>query len=519
MARLANTLVGIEPEYTITYAAAPYKNAADYTIWGEIENTFREVMANHSDVYADIQHIPSVNKCIYAKAGAKAGRIELVGVDRVARLQGAKSQDPEKGFLYVVADEIAVFQTQAFLEILDNITANLNFLCTTGCNFKNPLGLDGSLCNPRGAEFSDLQTDRDFCWYSDYNSITLRLDGHRSPNVETKRVIYPFLLTEKKRRDMEENHGRQGPKYLEQVRSFPNLAASDNFVLSMEQLRSGGAFDHFWEKTAPWIKVAFCDPGWVGDPCKIGGFEFGPARVQTHDGSMQDSMLIQPVSPIRQLNVESGKVADSSFMARLSKHSNTPVMLKEGREVTMDCQIALQCSEYLEEFGIPRENFAFDASCRGAITQEMLTVLGTSVTAYDFQGAASSMVVDASGTLARDRYRNLRTEMYMLVQLVVLAGQFRGAEVVRTALSQICRHRYHQVGSKIAVEPKDEYKKMNQNKSPDDADVIVGSFHMARRRGLPLSHARKPASNALSYDLSNLEGIRPRPKIHKLRKR
>ena len=530
LARLPMTLVAANPEYTICYAAAPYKNAADYTIWGEMENCFKEIQKEHKEVYPGMRYVSSLNKCIFSDKKAKAGRVELVGLDRVGRLQGAKSEDATKGFLIIVADEVAIFQTQAFVEIIANVTANQNILILTGCNFKDTMGMEGILCNPRRDEYASLLPDVHFSWFSDYNSYTLRLDGHRSPNViitellrakgelgpEEEKILYPFLLSEKKRSNMEEIHNKTGPKYLEQIRSFPNMATSENFILTQEQLRSGGSMDDFWERTGQWQRVAFCDPGWGGDPCKIGGFEFGPARVQAHDGSMQDTTIFKPIGPIETLKVESGKIADVDYLARLDKHSDSPIMLLEGRTVTMDNQIGLQCAEFLQRHSIPKMNFAFDASCRGSITQEMITVVGREIKAYDFQGRPTEFQVDSTGTLAADRYRNLRTEMYFLVQLVVLAGQMRGAHEIMDALAQICRHRYHQLGAKIAVEPKDEYKKCNQGKSPDAADVLVGALHVARRRGLPLSFSRNSKMGLRYQPLENLSSLRQRPKAPRL---
>ena len=519
MARIAVTLVAADPDNTICYAAAPYKNAADYTIWGEVENCFKEAVERLGEVYPGARFISSTNKAIFSDKEAKAGRIELVGLDRVARLQGAKSQNATKGFLILLADEVAVFQSQAFIEIIANITANLNFIGMTGCNFKDAMGMEGLICQPQGAEYTDLNVDVHQVWFSDYNSVTMRLDGHLCPNVTENRVIYPFLLTEQKRQVMEDIHGKQGPKYLEQVRSFPNMATSENYILTQEQLRSGGAMDTFWDKTGQWQRVAFCDPGWGGDPCKLGAFEFGPARVQTHDGTMQDTTLFRPIGPIEQVKVEVNKIADAEYLSRLDHYSDSPVMLREGREITMDNQIALQCAEFLAKHNIPRTNFGFDASCRGSITQEMITVVGREVSVYDFGGKATGLVVDGTGALAIDRYRNLRTEMYFLVQLVVLAGQMRGADLVMDALAQICRHRYNNLGAKVAVEPKDEYKKCNQGKSPDAADVLVGALHVARKRGLPLSFSRSILKGQISTNLEELASIRPRPKMRRLASR
>ena len=84
------------------------------------------------------------------------------------------------------------------------------------------------------------------------------------------------------------------------------------------------------------------------------------------------------------------------------------------------------------------------------------------------------------------------------------------------ALGQICRHRYLYSGSKIGVEPKEDYKKSNQAKSPDAADVFVGALHVARAAGLPLSFSRQSrAAPALSM-MGEVASLRPRPSIKKL---
>ena len=183
MARIALTLLGIDPEYTLIYAAAPYKNVADYTIWGELETCFLEIKQTHGEVYNAMRRVPSGNKCYFTERYPKTGRAELVGLDQAARLQGAKSFNPDRGFLVVLADEIGVFPSQAFVEILANITANKNFVGITGCNFKSINGMEGLLCNPEAGEFTALDIDKDHIWKSDYNSITLRLDGHLCPNI------------------------------------------------------------------------------------------------------------------------------------------------------------------------------------------------------------------------------------------------------------------------------------------------------------------------------------------------
>lgn len=517
MARIGLTLVALDPGYTRCYVAAPFKNVADFTIWSEIQSCFAEIKRHHGDIYPEARETPSAKLIQLDITHAKGGRLDLIGLDNVGKLQGTKSRNAERGFMVLLGDEIALFPTQDFVQVLDNITGNKNFIGFDGCNFKSPLGMDGILCSPEGMEYTDLDPDTHHIWRSGYNSLTIRLDGHLSPNVLTDREIYPFLLNERKRANMEAQHGKQGPKYLEQIRSFPHHGVEDQFLLTMERLRSGGAYDKFWNRDSqPWTRVAFCDPGWGGDPCKIIGLEFGPARLQAHDGSVVMTNIIRPIGPIETIKVDANMMADIDFLRRLTEISEGPVMLKEGRMVTMDLQIAVQCGEFLRKYGIPRSNFGYDSSCRGSIAQEMATVLGPQVKVYDFVNVATEMVVASDGATARERYRNLRSESYFTLQLIVASGQLKDADVIPDAIMQACRHRVVQAGMKQALESKSDYKKVNQGKSPDSSDCLAGGCHLARRCGFMLSFDRSGASVsvAIPFDFAN---IRPRPRLPNLR--
>ena len=179
-------------------------------------------------------YIDSVN----AKGGIRGEKIELITLDKVGKLHGTKSLDQDIGWLILICDEIAEFPSSALLDALDNITGNRNLICLTGCNFKNIEGLEGDLCRPEGREYADLDIDLDQDWASNYKSWTWRFDGHLSPNVKAGKLVSKHLLTEDVRQDMEDIHGLRGPKYLEQVRSFPNSSMSDYFVMTKDKLRA-----------------------------------------------------------------------------------------------------------------------------------------------------------------------------------------------------------------------------------------------------------------------------------------
>lgn len=520
-ARIAHALVSIDPEYTVAYLAAPFKNVADYTLWSEIMSCHEEIVRRHGDCFDGIRDVPSSKTIFYPESNAKAGRIQLIGLDQTAKFQGSKSKNAHRGWFILVADEIGVFPSTAFVEIIGNVTVNQNFLGFTGCNFKSILGMDGILCEPKEKEYSGLQLETDYLWRSNYNSLTLRLDGHLSPNVLEKREIYSFLLTEKKRASMEEIHGLKGPKYLEQIRSFPNTSSEDQFVLSLEQIRAGGAYDKFWNQHqgSIWSRVAFCDPGFGGDPCKIGAVEFGRAMVQAHDGSMQVVEIMKPVGPIEIIKIESAAKITPAILAKINKYSKSPVLTAEGRDYSADLQIAISSAEFLERNNIPASNFGFDSSMRGGIVKEMVSILGSQIHAYDTGNKPTEMVMDSLGGTAQEKYRNLRSEMFFTFAAIVNSGQFRDADLVQGALAQICRHRTVRAGIKEAVEAKEEFKKMNQGKSPDDCDVMTGCAHLARRKGFQLAMSKKQAAEMFTREFfSETASIRPRAAVARLSK-
>jgi len=518
MARIALTMLAVDPEYSVAYLAAPYKNVAGYTIWTELTRGFRQIERHHKDAFPSLKEAKTENAIYFSDNSEGAGYIKLIGLDQVSKFQGTKAEDQTKGFFILIADEIGVFPSQAFLEVIDNVAGNDNFLGMTGCNYKSMIGMEGVLCDPRGKEYNDLDPDKDLIWLSAYNSITLRLDGHLCPNVLEKRVIYTYLLREERRIQIEATHTNKGAKYMEQVRSFPNTSSGEQYVLTSEQIRAGRAYDDFYSQfTNDWEKTAACDPGFGGDPCKIGGVEWGMANVQAHDGSSQLMNIIRPIGPIETIPVLSNEKITIEVLARINRFSRSPIAVREGDVFSKELQIALGCAEYLHKHNIPTRNFCFDASMRGEITRELVTVLGVDVVPYDTMNKPTEMVMDHEGKTAQDKYPNLRCETYFTTAAVITSGQFREAGRVQPALAQMCRHRVVAKGAKEALETKEKYKEMNQGKSPDDSDTLTMGIHHARRRGFQLAWNKKEAVAIYHNQVFDIYSISKRPSVGRLK--
>lgn len=506
-------MVSIDPSYTRTFISGPYKTAAEATVWGRVGTRYNQMKHAQPTLWKNTQYKKSDQQVVFDHQSSEAGYIELVTLDKVGKLQGAKSLDPYRGWLILMCDEIAEFPSKALMDALDNMTGNLNFVCFTGCNFKNVEGLDGDLCRPEGREYAELDTEKDHDWPSNYRSWTVRFDGHRSPNVIAKKVIYNYLLTEPVRADMEYIHGLTGPKYLEQIRSFPNSSMSDYFVTTREKIRASGGYDEFiWDREGDVTKVAFCDPGFGGDPCKIGAFRFGRGRFQDVDGQWHGMTVFEPISAIETIRLDMKLESDASWRERVTKIAPRDLFMKHDALVSLEQQIAVGCAEFLTRHGIERNNFGYDGSMRASVVHEMTAILGSAIQSIDFGGEATEREVGPKAEPARSLYYNFVTEMYFFFGLVVQSGQFRGAERVPAALAQICRRCWGWSGKKRQIQPKAEYKSENQGRSPDDSDVLVGALEVARRAGFMDNPKRRAASSfgspiALLKELATMGGI------------
>lgn len=554
MARISITFLAINAK-NVAYGAAPYKNVASFTMWGEVRRcfqAFRKAAGNNtSDHWSEARYISSPDRCEFVNLrnaeDPRAGHFELVGLDGVAKFQGAKQVEGSAGFdsymgggafetdeggdaFIINADEVGVWKSYEFLEILANIASNEKLLVITGCNYKDTEGLEGALCKPRGREYSDLDIEGDHHWDSDFQGLTLRLDGHYAPNVlaalkakaegdpDWKNVApYRGLLKYTRLKAAEENFGLTGPKYLEQIRSFPNQTSDEQRVLTRDKINANGGFedDFVWDPQAgPSTLVAACDPGFGGDPCKFGVFRHGMARVQDISGTFHPRKVFCPTQSLATIKIDTTMLADAEFVSRLKSvmEASFPddrdrgIFLEPGQKVTPEMQIAVRCGEMLAEAGVGRVNFGYDGSMREDLVTTMSSVLGPKIHAIRQGGDASDTRVPlgynseiGNKPITENKvYTNAVSAMYFNFAAAVNAGQVRGLLRIPGAVAQICRRKFYEQGKRKQVQPKTSrgtnkgFKEENSGQSPDDSDCTVNGFEMALRSGFVTEAQRSP---------------------------
>lgn len=495
---LAHGIVSIWPEFSKCYISGPYKSAADATIWGRVSTRFSQIKKSPHHQLPLLKDVPSKGRYVYDETSEEAGYVELVTLDKVGKLQGAKTIDTERGMLLLICDEISTFPSRALLDALGNLTGNPNFLCLTGCNFKDTEALEGDLCKPEGREFSEINIETEQEWKSAHKSMTWRFDGHLCPNIVHNRIIYPYLLRPEVRQDMEDIHGLTGPKYLEQIRSAPISTMSDFYVTNRERIKASGAHEKpVWEGDLR--RVVFCDPGFGGDPCKVGCFRYGPARVARTDGTWSGVECFAPEEPLQTIKLDKNLIADEAWLRRLAAVSQGPIFLKPGSKVTMENQIVVQVAEYARKWRVPFNMVGYDGSMRAAIVHEFVAVLGPQVQSFDPGGPASEREnYLVAGKKACDEYANRVTELWFNAGAAFQSGQVRNADMIPAVISQLCRRPWKHLGTKKQIQPKGDYKDHNQQQSPDDADVFCGALEMAVLNGFTTVTRRRPDAAAMA---------------------
>lgn len=486
----ATLMVSVDPKFTRAFISGPYKSAADSTIWARVGTRIANLKSANK-AWNKIDENKSKQRHVFDDSETEAGYIELITLDKVGKLQGTKAKDPERGWIVLICDEIAEFPSTALLDLLDNLTANDNLIVLDGCNFKNPEGLEGDLCRPEGKDYSDLDIEEDHDWPSNYKSWTFRYDGHQSPNVIAGKKVSRHLLTEEVRRDMEEVHGLMGPKYLEQIRSFPNSSVSDYFIITRAKVKAACGYDEWVWADNSIKKYAFCDPGFGGDPCRIGVFGTGTARVESMDGTQHNVQIFCPLSQIESIKIITDLKMDAEWEALFNEFVHPSYMMTFGSEITIEQQIVAGCYKFIKQHGVERHNFGYDGSMRAGIVHEMVAMLGSSVQSVDFGGEATERPAIGGVKTARNLYRNFVTELYFETATTMTSRQFRGADLIPAAVTQMCRRSWKESLDRKQVQPKHEYKLANQGNSPNDADVLVGAHELARRAGFRAIASKK----------------------------
>lgn len=499
--RIAYACMVIDPEYCAVYVANPFDNAADSTVYGDVEELWDQLVTYHPNTTnkgnRDAPIMFPFGKKYAAKAIdfvpniPKAGRIELRNIKHVGKFKGTKSRgnDVNRGIILVIIDEVNEIENLSFLTTLTNIASQDAFFCVTSENFKSPDDLGGQLCEPVNyyggpSSYEELDIDADIHWASKASSHTLRFDGLNSPNILADRDIYPKLFRRKDLERIKNDYGEHSPDFASQVRSFPQQGDEANTVLSKAKISSSRHKDNHYTILRINGSVSFADPAFGGrDKAKWIFGDMCTCNVIDGEGNSKVEELLIFREHIHTLRLVKDAFYNDYWFDRMKLVKIDVRDFTIGGAVSYEDQIAIQCHELNTKFGIPSRNFGYDFSLKPDIVSSMNKVMGFEAVSFDYNQGPFGYMLQNIKQNSIDCCKDRITELAMLAADYFLTKQIRGGSFIETATVQLSRTQYETKNKKYAAEKKKDFKMRFGGVSPDDRDCLMGACGLAAMRG------------------------------------
>jgi len=518
-ARIAYAAMYIDPDYTMVNVANPFDNAADSTIYGDIEELWDELCEAHpNDTGRGKGNASSLfpyaikyakDRIEFIPNTPKAARIVLKNVKHVGKYKGQKTRGKEahRGLFLLGIDEVNEIQNMAFLSVLPNISSQAEFFGITSQNFKDEQDMGGRLTEPEGEAaaffdrpmatcYDELDIERDLFWYSKYSSITLRFDGLKSPNILAGRTIYGYLFKQEDLDRIKGTTGEHSLDYFSQVRSFPIRGGELNSVLSTSKVTASRHKDPYWKLESVSASLGFCDPAFGGrDKALYGNCKIGMGMVMDGEGNEHRQELVIFEDNFRSLSLVKDAFYNDYWFERLKALGVDTREFQLDDPVIYEDQLAIQCLEFNQQYGVPARNFGYDFSMRPEVGPSMTKIVGTGSVPFDYRGKPEGAHLFGVKRNSEECCKNRTTELAFLAADLFITKQVRIRGNIDTAIMQLSRTQYTTVGgNKWEAEDKIAYKARWQQVSPDHRDVLMGLAGMAVKRGFRKGNLTGPTS-------------------------
>lgn len=493
---LSFLVIYIDATHSTAFIANPKKVNSESQVWGTIKELWLELCDAHPGGKSGCKLFPDArlyrDKTLELEPGlAKAGKIVLQDVKDEGNFRGIKAygKDVSRGVVLLVVDEINMLQSHAFYEMVDNLQSQPAFQAISSQNYTDPETLGGRITEPTGLfggkdKLDDLDIEEDQYWHSQKSSVTLRLDGHRSPNILANRNIYLKLFTLENRQTLLENGGEFSPAYYCQARSFPVRGNEASTVLSKGKISASRHTDPYFTMLNVKEALGFCDPAFGGnDAAVFGSCYFGDAEITEADGTKVVKEIIVFNDFFHPISLVKGAIVNDYWLDKLKELDISLTEFTLGAELSYEDQIAITCKEWCRKHGIKSSNMGFDFSMRADIVSSMHKVFGFAVQPFDYNGPPEGCFLQNVKKNSTDYCKNRNTELHFLAADYFLTKQVRGGSFIETGILQLSRTHYKASGNKQVSEDKPTYKIRWSGRSPDHRDVLCGLSGMALRRG------------------------------------
>jgi hypothetical protein len=397
----------------------------------------------------------------------------------------------EEGPVYKVADDIKGVHTRRQMVVIEEATSvpeaiydgcsNLysypeEFILVVNGNPRSKLDPMGRMMEPQGG-WTTVNADTDE-WETkpQLNSrpaMVVRFDAEKSPNITEGRVVSNHLPTAEKVKQAKSNG--ETPLYWSNFRGFPPPDGLNKNVFSETGLMASDGMGTL-KFTGKSFEI-------------IGAFD------HARDGGDNPVLRFAKFG-----EVEGGKMGIQLFPPKIipiNAASKNPVDFQIAEQIRREC-------ESMNVNGVPyscrASNLGIDAGGDGAGLCDIVNrTWSFAIIRIQFGGSPS----DDSCSLedhrpAREVYRNKRAEMYFRARDAVLSGQLKGIDT-ETA-RELCSILFDDSKRLMVLESKKDYRKRNNDRSPDRADTVAIIVEVARRKGFKLAAQGESVHIAGDFD-------------------
>lgn len=479
-------------ENTLWLISSTEMRGAELRIWGKLKELFNRARALHPwlpGTVLESKHAISTEEISDDGSEARLltkGLIFIpcktnnrwIGMGAYAGIKPTRN-----GRLGHAGDEVS-FMERSFLDAYSNWYGKENF---KGLLTGNPTDIEDPLCTagePVDGWDQWTDTGKTQEWRSRfYGAWVVAYDGRDSPNLDFPPNLptrYPYLIGRKKLEAVEKTEGQDSPLWWMQCVGKPLPGISKLKVITRQMCEQSQAFESvIWEgsQTTQVVGLDAAYGGVGGDRCVLFRLEFGK---------------------------------DVSGKSVISCHPPVLVPVSVKNPEMAETQIARFSMQFCDGFGIPPENFFFDA--RATLAVELARIWSPQVNAVDFGGPATKRPVSQDeyvweGDLQTKRlkrcdehYSKFVTELWFSVRYAILGQQLRQLprDVAAEGAKRFWKFTKGQP-PRIEIESKVEMKERTKQ-SPDLFDALVTGIEGARRLGFVIENLKEDRAKQQDED-------------------
>ncbi len=538
IARLVFLCMLIDPKHTFAPIASPFVNSSETIIWGDMLELYEEINTHHP--LDDTNHVGNAlfphsdatnGRITFSKDGkGKAGWAAIRNLKKAGKLIGSKNvgSDPRVGIGLIAFDEINRAENTAFETELSNVAGQPWFQMMTAQNPRDEMDAGGQFTEPKMwkgfgySSFDDVREHSPIIWPTVKSGIAYRLNGLDSVNMRLRKVVYPYQFNQDKHQRLIDDYGETSPEYFSQCLAMFAGGDIDKRLLSQSRLSASKHDEEDFTMSNIKGRVLFCDPAFSGhgDKAVIGTAEFGDGVVTNTDGSQSGQPLFvvrKPMEHVKYIsNIEwTGSAEGGRFEALFEELGGDFNDITVGAKISYEQQIALRMAQRAREENIPLRNIGFDFSMRYEIVAAVNLIMGHEPVQYDYNTKAVGYYLESTKENTEEKCPQGHGRTYELGYLaadIFNSKQLRGGHNIKVAIIQTKKTKILSDKPNDPFEKKSDYKKANENKSPDERDTFFGMVGMAFMRGFRAVKTASPVGTSDSIFKKSLKNKRLRSK-------